>query len=73
MTGEISTKGKIGKVGGIDKKVIAAVEAGLTNVIIPKGNQKDFEALSDEIKEKITVHYVETFEEIYKIAFESDL
>ena len=73
MTGEISLKGKIGRVGGIDQKVTAAVEAGLKNVIIPKGNQKDFEALPPKIKDNVTVHYAETFEDIYKIAFESDL
>ena len=73
MTGKISTQGKIGRVGGIDKKVTAAVEAGLENVIIPKENQKDFEALPDEIKDKITFYFVETYEEIYRIAFESDL
>ena len=73
MTGQISSKGKIGRVGGIDHKVTAAVEAGLENVIIPKDNQKDFEALPPKIKDNVTVHYAETFEDIYKIAFESDL
>ena len=73
MTGEISIKGKIGGVGGIDLKVTAAVEAGLEIVIIPKGNQKDFEALPTKIKDNVTVYYAETYEDIYKIAFESDL
>ena len=40
MTGKISFDGKIGKVGGIDKKVPAAVEAGLKRVIIPKARRK---------------------------------
>ena len=73
MTGQISIKGKIGYGGGIDQKVTAAVEAGLENVIIPKHNRKDFEALPPKIKGNVTVHYAETFEDIYKIAFESDL
>ena len=69
MTGTISTTGKIGPVLGIDKKVAAVVKAGLENVIIPKSNEKDFKALQAEIKESITVHFVETFEDIFKIAF----
>ena len=73
MTGTISSDGIVGPVGGIDKKVDAVVEAGLENVIIPKNNENDFKALPAEIKESVAVHYVERFEDIYKIAFESDL
>ena len=40
---------------------------------IPNSNEKDFEALPAEIKENVTVHFVKTFEDVYKIAFESDL
>ena len=42
MTGQISSWGSIGVVGGIDMKVPAVVEAGLERVIIPKQNEKDF-------------------------------
>ena len=69
MTGKISFDGKIGKVSGIDKKVPAAVEAGLKRVIIPKANKPDFEALSEETKSKVEPYYAKTFEDIYKIAF----
>ena len=73
MTGVISPDGKVGDVEGIDLKVAAVVEAGLGNVIIPKSNQIDFEVLSADIRESVTVHFAETFEDVYKIAFESDL
>ena len=70
MTGQISPDGKIGYVGGIDKKVKAAVTAGLEKVIIPKEDKKDFQALPPEIKNKIQVVYAETFQDIYDVAFD---
>ena len=69
MTGQISPDGKIGPVGGIAEKVKATVAAGLEKVIIPKENQKDFEALPSEIKNNIKVVYAETFQDIYDVAF----
>ena len=69
MTGEISFDGKIGKVSGIDKKVPAAIEAGLKIVIMPKANKPDFKALTAEIKKKVKPFYAETFEDIYNVAF----
>ena len=73
MTGAISPDGKVGDVEGIDLKVAAVVEAGLGNVIIPKSNKIDFEVLSADIRESVTVHFAETFEDVYKTAFQSDL
>ena len=70
MTGLISVEGKIGKIGAIYGKVIGSVKAGLKTVIVPRENQKDYEALPSEIKEKIEVCYAETFDDIYKVAFE---
>ena len=71
MTGQISLEGKIGRVCAIAKKVEAAVIAGLENVIIPKKNQKDFEALPLEIKNNIKVIYAETFQDIYHVIFKN--
>ena len=71
MTGTISPEGKIGSVGGISGKVIGSIKDGMKTIIIPKENQADFEALSAKIKDSITVHYAETFQDIYNIAFES--
>ena len=61
MTGQISSDGIIGKIGGIRQKVGAVVRGGLKNVIVPKANQEDFEALPRRIKEKVTVYYAETY------------
>ena len=71
MTGQISPDGKIGPVGGIDEKVTAAATAGLEKVIIPKENQKDFEALPPKAENKIKVIYAETFQDIYNVAFDN--
>ena len=70
MTGQISYEGKIGGVGGIKEKVTAAFNEGLQLVIIPKENKLDYEILPIVVKKNLTVKYAETFEDIYKIAFE---
>ena len=71
MTGTISPEGKIGFVGGISGKVIGSIKDGMKKIILPKENQADFETLPAKIKDSITVHYAETFQDIYNIAFES--
>ena len=71
MTGEISLRGKILAVGGIKEKVIAAKRAGVDTVILPADNRKDFDDLPAMIKNDISVHYAETYQDVYNIAFES--
>ncbi len=71
-TGEITMKrGKITAIGGLEEKLPAAIKAGIKFVIIPEENRIDVERLQDakEIKEKLRIHYVKTFDEIVKIAF----
>eukprot|EP00096_Caligus_rogercresseyi_P009005 TRINITY_DN2976_c0_g1_i1.p1 TRINITY_DN2976_c0_g1~~TRINITY_DN2976_c0_g1_i1.p1 ORF type:complete len:891 (+),score=307.53 TRINITY_DN2976_c0_g1_i1:50-2722(+) len=69
MTGEISLKGKILPVGGIKEKVIAAKRSGVTSVLLPGDNRKDFEDLLGVVKDGISVHFVDTYDDVYKIAF----
>ncbi len=69
MTGEITLRGKILPVGGVKEKVLAARRAGITRVILPKDNQKDFPELPDEIHEHIAFDLVETVEEALDIIF----
>ena len=66
----ISQDGKIGPVDAIDKKVKAAVSAGLKTVILPKENQRDFEEIPPEIRNNIKVVYAETFQDVYDVAFD---
>uniref|UniRef100_A0A671MW03 Lon protease homolog, mitochondrial n=1 Tax=Sinocyclocheilus anshuiensis TaxID=1608454 RepID=A0A671MW03_9TELE len=69
MTGEVSLTGKILPVGGIKEKTIAAKRAGVTCIILPAENRKDFSDLSEYITEGLEVHFVENYSEIYKIVF----
>jgi len=72
MTGELSLRGKVLPVGGIKEKVIAAKRAGVTTVILPAENRKDFDDLPDLIKNDIDVHFAENYDEVYKIAFSEE-
>jgi len=69
MTGAISPNGKILPVGGIREKVIAAKRAGISSVIIPKDNEKDFEDLTDFIKKALNIHYVSHYDQIFELIF----
>ncbi|XP_042567564.1 LOW QUALITY PROTEIN: lon protease homolog, mitochondrial-like [Cyprinus carpio] len=69
MTGEVSLTGKILPVGGIKEKTIAAKRSGVTCIILPAENRKDFSDLADYITEGLEVHFVENYSEIYKIVF----
>nr|XP_010965056.1 lon protease homolog, mitochondrial [Camelus bactrianus] len=69
MTGEVSLTGKILPVGGIKEKTIAAKRAGVTCIVLPAENKKDFYDLAPFITEGLEVHFVEHYREIFDIAF----
>ncbi|KAI5101115.1 lon protease-like, mitochondrial [Silurus meridionalis] len=69
MTGEVSLTGKILPVGGIKEKTIAAKRAGVDCIILPAENKKDFSDLAEYITEGLEAHFVEHYQEIYKIVF----
>lgn len=69
MTGELSLKGKVLKIGGLKEKVLAAKRENMSNVIVPKENKEDAERLDQEVKEGVTFHYVESYDEVYKLLF----
>ena len=72
MTGEITLRGDVLPVGGIKEKVIAAVRAGITDIILPHLNEKDVIELPDNVKEGITFHLVQGIEEALAIALDKD-
>ena len=68
MTGEVSLKGKITKIGGLKAKVMAAKQAGITKLFIPEENRGDYSEIPDEIKEGIEVKFVKECREILQEA-----
>jgi ATP-dependent Lon protease len=74
MTGEITLRGKILPVGGIKEKIIAAHRYGITNVLIPSENEKDFkEDIPEEIKETMNVQFIDTMDELLDIVLEKPI
>ncbi|XP_075401486.1 lon protease homolog, mitochondrial [Tenrec ecaudatus] len=69
MTGEVSLTGKILPVGGIKEKTIAAKRAGVTCMVLPAENRKDFHDLAAFIREGLEVHFAEHYCEVFAIAF----
>lgn len=69
MTGEISLTGKVLPVGGIKEKIIAAKRSGVTAVILPSENKKDYDDLADFIKKDVQIHFVEHYDDVFRIVF----
>jgi ATP-dependent Lon protease len=69
MTGEITLSGRVLPVGGIKEKVLAARRHGITEVILPRQNEKNIkEDLTDELRRELTIHYVSHIEEVLAMA-----
>jgi ATP-dependent Lon protease len=69
MTGELTLTGRVLPIGGLKEKVIAARRAGLTTLIFPEDNRKDFEEIPDYLKEGLNIHFVKTFQDVYRKVF----
>ena len=72
MTGEVTLTGIVMPIGGVKEKTIAARRSGVTTIIFPRGNKKDYEELSEDVKEGLEVHFVSTYDEVYKHALAWD-
>jgi ATP-dependent Lon protease len=71
MTGEISLRGLVLPVGGIKEKVIAAAAAGLTRVMLPARNKRDFDDIPDEVRQQLEFVWLERVEEAVAAALEA--
>ena len=69
MTGEITLRGRVLPIGGLKEKILAAKNAGIKTVLVPKKNEKDIEEISAEIKRGIEIVFVENMEQIIEQAF----
>ncbi len=65
----VPSRRKVMQIGGVKEKTIAARRAGLTILIFPEGNRKDFEELPDYLKDGIDVHYARDYPDVYRVAF----
>src|SRR5260370_10392982 len=70
MTGEITLRAKVLPIGGLKEKLLAAHRMGLRTVLIPKDNEKDLADIPQEILAALTVHFVETMDEVLQVALE---
>jgi ATP-dependent Lon protease len=70
MTGEITLRGDVLPVGGIKEKVLAAIRAGITDIILPHLNEKDVIDIPENVKEGIQFHLVQGIREALDIALE---
>ncbi|MXY95636.1 MAG: endopeptidase La [Caldilineaceae bacterium SB0670_bin_27] len=68
MTGEVTLRGKVLRIGGLKEKVLAAARAGLGTVIMPAANEADLEDLPDNVREQMKFIPVETVDEVLETA-----
>jgi ATP-dependent Lon protease len=69
MTGELTLTGRILPIGGVKEKLVAARRSHLTRIILPKENIRDYDELPEYIKKGIAIHFVDHYDEVFKIAF----
>jgi ATP-dependent Lon protease len=70
MTGEITLRGKVLPIGGVKEKLLAAHRFGIDTIIVPKDNEKDLTELPEEVREMLSIHLVETIDEVLSLALE---
>lgn len=69
MTGELTLTGVVLPVGGIREKVIAAKRTGISELVLPADNRKDFDELPETVREGIKVHFAQTYADVYRAVF----
>ncbi len=64
MTGEITLRGKVLPIGGIKEKLLAAIRAGIKEVILPKRNEKDIREIPEHYLKNLQIYYVDTAQQV---------
>jgi ATP-dependent Lon protease len=72
MTGEITLRGKVLPIGGIKEKLLAAHRFGLKTLILSKENEKDLADIPEEVREELTIHVVDSIDEVLKFSLEPE-
>lgn len=70
MTGEISLRGRVLRVGGVKEKVLAAIRFGVKHVILPERNRSDWIELPSEVRKKIQAHFVHHVSQVIRLALQ---
>ncbi len=68
LTGEVTLRGKVLEIGGVKEKVLAAYRAGLREVILPKGNEKDVRDVPQEVRERMAFTFASAMDEVLHLA-----
>ena len=71
MTGEVTLTGRVLPVGGVREKILAARRAGIKSVLMPRHNEKDLVEIPAEVKADLTLHLVDTLDDVVPRLFES--
>lgn len=71
MTGEVTLRGKVLRIGGLKEKLLAAHRGGIKHVLIPKSNERDLKDIPDNVKAGLKIQPVETIDEVLKEALVS--
>ena len=72
MTGEITLRGRVLPIGGLKEKLLAAKNAGIKTVLVPKDNERDVAELSSEITKGLEIIPVSHMDEVRKLALVSE-
>jgi ATP-dependent Lon protease len=72
MTGELTLTGRVLPIGGLKEKLIASRRSQLTVLIFPKENLRDYDELPEFLKKGLEIHFVEHYDEVFKIAFPTE-
>jgi ATP-dependent Lon protease len=70
MTGEVTLSGQVLPIGGVKEKVLGALRAGLTHIVLAEANRDSLDELSEEVKNKLTFHFVSNFDELLRQVLE---
>jgi ATP-dependent Lon protease len=70
MTGEITLRGKVLPIGGLKEKILAAIRAQVTTIIIPRRNAKDLEEVPAHVRRKVKFVLAETMADVLAAALE---
>jgi len=73
MTGEITLRGKVLPIGGLKEKLLAAHRHGITEAVLPRDNEKDLPDIPENIRKDMKLNFVETMDEVLKIALEREI